>query len=353
MTEEQKRKSVERTLSGYPFPNFENLKEYNNVNYDKEFTYALNFANYTYDHATLKKYTQEFMVDMEIEGDTHKIPDWEFYHFGILAWMYLKGATLSEDIGDKLTIGIQKLIEKYDVPVVVKVSVNLKKLHADDLISDLENLMDDILYRAKYIEPIDIISQDRGAVDLDRVRMHFQAQLDEVNDPALIDSFPAKDKLLQVLGRILRALNGKDVVHAAKAPRIMKPKKIDPSKMVKNLKYLKSVELDPNTLEAFKLISIKPETIIGASVLWVYNTKTRKLGSYIAKDGTTLSVKGSTIMNYEVTSVNKMLRKPVNILSKLLTAGKVEQRKILDSVNAVASPLSGRINKDCVLAKVY
>jgi len=48
-----------------------------------------------------------------------------------------------------------------------------------------------------------------------------------------------------------------------------------------------------------KLVSIATKDIVGALQLWVYNVKQRKLGCYHAEDAGGLSVKGTTIINYQ------------------------------------------------------
>ena len=54
-----------------------------------------------------------------------------------------------------------------------------------------------------------------------------------------------------------------------------KTKVVPKDKLVAKLKYMKSNE-------PLKLVSINPTDIIGSKELWVYNTKTRKLGKYVA-----------------------------------------------------------------------
>ena len=102
-----------------------------------------------------------------------------------------------------------------------------------------------------------------------------------------------------------------------------------------------------------KLVSVDPKTIIGASSLWVYNTKTRKLGVYHALDAAGLNIKGSTIQNFaESKSVCKTLRKPEVTLPELLKAGKVALRNILTDIRAAEKALTGRINADTILLRV-
>jgi hypothetical protein len=101
------------------------------------------------------------------------------------------------------------------------------------------------------------------------------------------------------------------------------------------------------------LVSINPADIVGAQELWVYNTKSRKLGKYVAKEFAELSIKGTSIINFdEVKSVQKTLRKPEEQLKEFKAAGKVQLRKFLDDIKAVDIKLNGRINEEVVLLKV-
>ena len=102
-----------------------------------------------------------------------------------------------------------------------------------------------------------------------------------------------------------------------------------------------------------KLVSITPDQIIGVMQLWVYNTKTRKLGVYHADDGGGLSIKGSSITNFtEHKSVQKTLRKPAEMLPEVLGCGKVALRSIMPNIRAVEGALTGRLNKDTILLRI-
>ena len=132
--------------------------------------------------------------------------------------------------------------------------------------------------------------------------------------------------------------------NAARKPRKKKPVSFE--KKVKNLKFKKD---DTEN----KLVSIDPVKIMGAQKLWIYNVKTRKLGVYTAFDDAGLSVKGSSIENYKYSeSICKTLRKPKDVLSRVLEGGKVVLRKVMGEINSKPSELNGRINKDTILLRV-
>ena len=143
---------------------------------------------------------------------------------------------------------------------------------------------------------------------------------------------------------IADALKFAEVAKTNRKPRKRKQK--SPDQLVSKMKYLEK-------FGELKLESIQPKDIIGSLQLWVYNTKTRKLGCYIADDAGGLSVKGSSLLNFtESKSVNKKLRKPEVTLPEILKGGKVYLRNALDNIKAVATPLTGRINSDTILLRI-
>lgn len=144
-----------------------------------------------------------------------------------------------------------------------------------------------------------------------------------------------------------------DSSKAQRKPRIAKPKSAD--RLVDKFKYCK-------TDEKYKLASINPVEIIGASEVWVFNVKTRKLGKYVAsnvdpkglkREGTGLTVKGTTIQGFdEEASVQKTLRKPEETLKELKVAGKVKLRKFLEEIPTTDTKMNGRVNTDTIILRV-
>ena len=136
------------------------------------------------------------------------------------------------------------------------------------------------------------------------------------------------------------------VKKAAKAPR--KKKAVLPEKVVAKLKYAKE----------FKELSLKsadPTTILTAQELWVYNTKTRKLGIYIVDQyAGALTVKNSSILGFDAAaSVQKTLRKPKDQLKDFSANGKPAAKKWFKGIKSTEIKLNGRISTDIVLLKVY
>ena len=125
-----------------------------------------------------------------------------------------------------------------------------------------------------------------------------------------------------------------------------KAKAVPKEKLVAKLKFMKSNE-------PLKLVSVNPTDIIGAGELWVYNTKNRKLGRYVAAEFNTLGVKGTSLTGFdEFKSIQKTIRKPEEKLKEFKAAGKVQLRKFLDDINATDTKMNGRLNEETILLKV-
>lgn len=134
----------------------------------------------------------------------------------------------------------------------------------------------------------------------------------------------------------------KQISQNNRVPRAKKPKPA--LKQVEKLQYMK---------EHGNLKSVPPTQIVGATQLWIYNTKYKSLGVYICTNAHGFSVKGCTILNYDVNeSISKTLRKPEDVIPSVLESGKVALRKILPSLRTKEKKLTGRINKDTILLRV-
>lgn len=178
----------------------------------------------------------------------------------------------------------------------------------------------------------------------------FEELLGTKPDPQLIEAYKHRTKrqiknIHAFYGEILNACTM--IMEEAKVLRKPRtPKAISKDKLVAKLKFKKQDD-------ASKLVSINPVDIIGSKELWVYNTKTRKLGKYIAAEFSDLGIKGTSITGFdEQKSVQKTLRKPVDQLKEFKASGKVALRKFLEEINAVDTKLNGRISEDIVLLKV-
>jgi len=131
-----------------------------------------------------------------------------------------------------------------------------------------------------------------------------------------------------------------------KKPRTAKVKPAE--EIVKKLKFMLSDT-------KLGITSAPPATIIGASGVVVFNTKTRKIGYYIAKSSTGLSVKNSSITEFTDKSTQKTLRKPPEQIKefKEQNTQKRFETWFAKNVKTTETQLNGRFNEDTIILKVY
>jgi len=288
--------------------------------------------------------------------------------FGFVCRILNNGGILSEK--DKVWFNntitkIKEDLAKPKVDVVVDnkpVQPNIQdriKEKASECIGELEGLLDDYIL-SKFTsnpKPYGIMhTLNIKGVHTNRILEHWKrirAEYDNVlttEDELIKEGYSnfSKTEIKKVVGFcdavITDALKIVNESNKSRKPRQRKQK--SPEQLVSKLKYL-------DKHEELKLESVMPKDIIGALQLWVYNTKSRKLGCYNAEDASGLSVKGSTIINFnENKSTQKKLRKPEVILPEILKGGKVYLRTALDEIKAVASTLNGRLNIDTILLRI-
>lgn len=131
-----------------------------------------------------------------------------------------------------------------------------------------------------------------------------------------------------------------------KVARVRKAKPVDRARLVRKLKHL------PQHQE-LKLTSIKPVDVLGASEVWVYDVRKRKLGVYRGEFPNSIMVKGTSMIGVMSKScVQKTLRKPDAQLAEFMKLGKNQLRKWFDAVKSVETELKVRTNEHTILLRV-
>jgi len=227
-----------------------------------------------------------------------------------------------------------------------------------ELLGEIEGIFDDVIKNKKVnFKPYDFLTANKviqaqlpkyqdlfvaRKFELELAQSKKDAQLTEAYKHYKVADFK---RIIAWLDLMLLAVDEyRKVKQATKKARVKKaPTK---EKLVSKLKYAKE-------FKELKLVSVNPAEIVGANELWIYNIKTRKLGKYVAAGHSQLSIKGTSIENFDTDrSVSKTLRKPEEKLREFSKAGKIVLRKFLDDIKATETKLNGRISTDIVLLKV-
>ena len=332
---------------------------------------ALNWYNYHSDTKESKKYVLQYLKSIKSSKSDielfSKISDSNFSNLGFVCRIKMNGAPLTEKNEQWIKDSLNKLKNGYK-PVVAEKTTTEKKVvsiqdrvadKAREYIAELEGKIDECIASKDFtsISAYNMM-QSLGVKGAHTkfIVAHFTKLNEELKlallgkDKQLIEGYSnfnktqlkAFQKLIDSIITDAQKLN--DNAKITRTPRKKKAKPVE--KVISKLNYKKQDN-------EYKLASVNPADIIGASQLWVFNTKTRKLGCYVAMDSDGLNVKGSSVINFnETLSVHKTVRKPDVVLPQLLKAGKVSLRKVLPGINAVEQNLTGRINGDTILLRI-
>jgi hypothetical protein len=364
---------------------------------------ALNWYNYMSDCKDHKKwlieYLHKFNYSKEIIENISKIPadqtDVNSYDIpncigfktGTIARMVTMGAPLNAQDVDMLERGISALnVRGANTAQQVANKPNVQK-HIDDnfskIVEYLEFKCDDILQSSSVADCITQNSLDRSIKSLarsgksetftnkevgdyiagvksiycKRIIDHYTPIYDEIcnaisgKDQELMEAYSSYSRytLNNVKQLMLQIINEcKNRINTEPKPIIVRKRRRKPStEIVKKLKYRK----DDTEIG---IVSILPSKIVESQKLVVYNSKLRTVTIYEAASSQGLSVKGTTIINYdEKKSRTKKLRKPKEFFAKVHNKGIRAFRSAFDAVRSVEKPAKGRINPDVVLYGVY
>jgi hypothetical protein len=143
-----------------------------------------------------------------------------------------------------------------------------------------------------------------------------------------------------------RIINTCDVMSVRK---IVAPKKTNPvsiAKLVSRVKYLKEHA-------SVKFKSCKVESIVGSNEVWLYDTEKRRLFKYVAEDGMTLTVKGTTIMNFSVENSGSKIVRKLETLDNVSGMTKRPLNKLYTELAGVTKSVTGRTNEHQIIVNTF
>jgi hypothetical protein len=227
-----------------------------------------------------------------------------------------------------------------------------------DTIGELEGHYDEFINNPKYnFSPYEyLVVNNVAQSQLTKYEEVYQARFDELKlafektDEQLQEGYSHYKtadfkRIFAFLDQILNdIIQYRGLKRATK--KVRAPKSVSKEKVVSKLKFAKEDKV-------LRLVSINPADIIGAQELWVYNSKTRKLGKYVADSlKGPLNVKGTSIIGFdEHKSITKTLRKPEEKLKEFAKASKIQLRKFIEDIKATETKLNGRISVDVILLR--
>lgn len=318
------------------------------------------------------KYAIEYFAKQNRKNEVlalNKASDYDVRQIGIMCRLLTNGNILSDEhmalLESRVTILVAKHKEVKQTKKVVDDIAPLVSIQdrmdekARELAGEIEGAIDDFVLngcKSSFSTKNYLLSQSVSAPIAKRIGDSFVKLFNELadainqEDDQLVEGYSNfSKKELKAFHKFVGEIvdDCQQMVQTAKAgrtPRKRKPQ--PPSKIVGKMKFMKE-------FTELGLKSIRPETIIGSTEVWYYNTKYRRVGVYKGENGNPLSVKGTTIIGFDIKESQQMtLRKPEEFF-KGLSLGKRALNGALKKLTTKPSTPNGRINEECILLGAF
>jgi len=334
-------------------------------NYKSALSRAFNFYNQNKDKKDARVYLKTYIKQCKLEIDLDRVSDKQIDTTSSwLAKLLLNGNQIKIGDVDKLHSYLKNLVlaepEVKEVQVEKVARLTIQDYMQDkiaEVVGDLEGHIDAYIKENKeldlyaYLQSNNVPKPYCASIDVwVRKRSQEFIEVYQSDDKELKEAYSFITRrqlanLIKMLGSFVADIER--YTQFKKANRKPRAKKAKPASMqVVRLNYKKEdTELG--------LKSVNPAEIVGASQVWVYNTKYKRLAAYRSDSALGIQVKGSTLQNYDPDmSEQKSIRRPEIIIKRVLTSSKVQLRKFLSDIETKEFELTGRINDECIIVRV-
>jgi hypothetical protein len=280
------------------------------------------------------------------------------------------GLWLRKEIQKVIIDGADDLDEDDESPKVEKVTAYVPSIQerlreaagamSEELDAAIDSwIMDPEAFNPKEIKIINLLKgKGAKAAHSRMIKGYFQRNFNELNelasgqaDEQLREAYKHNSrknvkKLIEFYEAIMSACD--QIAAEQKVLKKPRAKKVKPAEdLVKKLKF----KLSDDKLS---ITSVPTAGLIGAQAAIVYNTKTRKIGMYIASSSEGLNVKGASIINFTEKSFQKTLRKPDVQLKEFKEQN--TQKRVetwFSKIKSTETVLNGRVNAELILLKIF
>lgn len=289
---------------------------------------------------------------------------------GALCKMMTNGAIFTEKRMKWIDDKIQEVIvagknRKENVTVVTNTTrrsiQDIVKDNTSDFIAGIEEVLD-VYYKGAWLDIDDYsvynelkkvdaaYNTAKAVVDYYTPLKSELVELIDEKTPDLVEGYESlslkqRKEYLKLVTLIID--DAEKYMASKKAARKTRAKKtVSASQQVSKVSYLKdSAE--------FKLTSIDPVSIVGASEVYLFNSKYRTLVRLVSSSREGFAIKGTTIQNIDIdSSSKKKLRKPEDFFTQAGNT-KPKMSKSFNDLKTKAAEANGRINGETLIYKAF
>lgn len=340
--------------------------------YNSQLMRGINWHNYVATDKSIRKYMEEWLKEnrqtsKEDIAMWRKVPDSQVEKtICIIARMSLQGFPVSDSHKNAINEYVKSFTSKEKKKVVettiatpstptISIQERINQ-QVRPVLSDLDVAIDDA-FDGNDIDVNNLKALIHGKgfklPQLTRVQEYLNPQIQEWTsaykgtDEQLVEGYsymPRKQmkKIIDSFTEVMESISALTV--KMKTDRIVRKKPTDKKKIASKLKFM-------TEFSELGIKSVQAVDIIGANMVWVYDTKKRKLGYYEGEAKDSLFVRGTMIDGYKVTCV-KTLRKPEVQLKEFMALRKNQTVNWLDKIKAKCGTMNGRSNSNLILLRI-
>lgn len=339
----------------------------NVLTYDIDLLKALNYYNSAFDNKAKRKWTMAYVGKAAV-ADFEILADWRFSSVGSIIRLLQRGVYLDPKeqgfIATELTAlrevaASERLVASKVVAKIKPVAPVVDRVaeEASTHIAEINGMIDEFVLND--VEPDLVAYLKANAVSpkasklIPAAFVNMVLELEEAlagEDKQLVEGYSnfKKSKLKKLL-KLYQSVSeaAQQQMVTAKVQRKPTVRKEKPALVVasKVLFLKESKELG--------IKSVQPVSLVQASEAWIYNTKYKRLQVYRAMADSKLTVKGTTLMGYDVSeSGQKTVRKP-ELLKDYASLSKRPLAQAYEGLSTKPAGVNGRINGDCIILKVF
>lgn len=345
-----------------------NIPKFNIMDYQASLMKYLNFFNVEVENDEKRKWV---IAHWKSQGkdvkNLEKVNEFYYCQLGVLVQVIKHGF----DLEDKHALLMESKYKEFysqsnstKAPVVEKEKVVRKSAEekyieqSKEICSEIDYELDNISINEKRTVNVKNLilgkNVSQGACKL--ISDFYKRQIAELQEVLLAKNADLKEGYSHLSKKTVRMMFDflTDVVSFSdqtKRVAVPRKKKEKPAAVVAaKVKYL-----EEDTALGIK--SVHPSKIVGADVVYLFNVKLRKMFKYVAIDNMTLTLKGTTLLNFSVEkSGSKTIRKPELFFGPLSGYDDMTKRpfnKLFDDVKSVLAKAPGRISSDMLILKTF
>jgi len=337
-----------------------------------DLTRAYNWYNYFADRKTARKYISEYARKFKFKNVTDalkKLNDVEIPRTAsFLCRMCVNGTNLQDQqkeykndaLSQCIKLAKSKVEVKQEKPKAEVISIQDRvKEKAGEIIGEVEDIIDQLVIHKtlKEFNMYEWLQKNEVKPMIAKfIADYYEPNLEEIEevlagkDEQLNEAYSWMTKKEQrnykkLLQGIIDDVNN----FGSNQRKVRAPRKKQPKTTQQILKHLKYQTEDTG----LKIASVDPAKLLEASELWAYNTKYKEMAHYVASDRGGLTVKGTTLQNWDPDQSSKRkVRKPEDFLPQILKGGPKAIIKRFGELKTKSTSCNGRINESTILLRI-